>query len=120
MAKSLGANDTIIGQGVTVEGDLKSDHDIWINGKVVGSVKAGGTVTIAADGDVKANVQAQTVILAGKLKGKITAQDAVNIHETAKLDGDIETKSLMVANGARLNGKVAMHQDKPRANKTEG
>jgi cytoskeletal protein CcmA (bactofilin family) len=95
---------TIISPGVTLEGKLKSDGNIRIDGKIKGDVKANGNVTVGTKGEIEGEVNAQTIILGGKIIGSVNAGEKVVLESAAKLNGDLITKILVVEEGASFNG----------------
>jgi cytoskeletal protein CcmA (bactofilin family) len=108
MAHGNTGGETIIAQGVKVEGDFNSDGDVVIDGEVIGSVKTTRSLTIGQAARIHANVVANTVLIAGEVKGDIEAVERLELTSTSKVKGDIVTALISVAEGAKLNGKISM------------
>lgn len=102
------ANETIIAQGVKVEGDFHSSGDVMIDGEVTGSVQTAQALTIGESARIHANVEARTANVAGEVKGNIIAHERLELLATSVVQGDIQTADLSIASGAQVNGKLTM------------
>ena len=97
--------DTVIGAGVQVEGNLTSEADIVIDGRLKGEIKASGNVTIGVNAEVQAPVEASAVTIAGHLRGEVRATGDVTITATGNLNGDITAAGLAIESGGVFNGR---------------
>ena len=98
---------TTIGQGVVIEGEVKAGEDLVIDGKVDGTIELPQQVlTVGPTGRVKAHLSAKAVVVLGKVSGAIEASELVRIGETGSVEGAIAASRLVVAVGARLQGRV--------------
>jgi cytoskeletal protein CcmA (bactofilin family) len=96
-----------VGKSVIFKGDLISSEDMTIDGRVEGTIEVRDhRLTIGPDADIRADIVAKTVIVCGKLTGTITAHYKVDIRETGRVDGDILSPRLAMADGAVLRGRV--------------
>ena len=96
-----------IGQGVTVEGKIVSKQDIRIDGHVSGSIEVGDHELLLGSGsELKANVNARSVLIGGKVEGDITATERVQIQSTGVLLGDVVAPRLIIQDGGMLRGKA--------------
>lgn len=100
--------ETVIGESVHVEGNFVGDGDVRIEGKVTGSIKTSGNLRIGARASIKADVEAASIHLSGRIQGNVTAKEHLECTDSARIRGNIATKALTVATGAALNGKVTM------------
>ncbi len=113
--------DTIIAQGVRLEGDFVSQGDVIIEGEVNGSIQTTKDLKIGESALIQADVVTSNAIVAGEIRGNISAKNQLNLTETSKVHGDIAAKILTVAPGAQINGRVAMEngsaevEEKPKA-----
>jgi cytoskeletal protein CcmA (bactofilin family) len=105
--------ETVIGTGVSVQGDLASDSDIMIDGDLTGSIKAGGDVTIGINAHIKGGITGANVTIAGDVRGNIKAEGEAAIRETGHLVGDIDATGLAIASGGVFIGRSLM-QAPPR------
>lgn len=102
------SNETIIAQGVKVEGDFHSSGDVIIDGEVTGSIETTQALTIGESARIHANVEARSASIAGEVRGNIVAHDRLELLATSVVEGDISTADLLVASGAQINGDVTM------------
>jgi cytoskeletal protein CcmA (bactofilin family) len=100
-----------IGKSITIKGDLSGNEDLVIEGKVEGKVELpNNQLTIGANGTVKAEVQAKSVIVVGKVAGNVRGTERIEIQATGVVDGDVSAPRLVVSEGAVLNGSIQMTQ----------
>jgi cytoskeletal protein CcmA (bactofilin family) len=102
------SGETVIGAGVVVTGNLTSDSDITIDGKLTGEIKAAGNVNIGINGQIKADVTADNISVAGQLKGNIMANGETSIANSGRVQGNIITGLLQIASGAIFIGRSTM------------
>lgn len=102
--------DTIIGNGVAVEGTLQTAGDIQINGFFKGKLITQGDVVIGEHAEVVANISAQNVYVAGSVVGDITALEKLEIMETGKVAGNVSSSALAIESGGILKGSSTMRE----------
>jgi cytoskeletal protein CcmA (bactofilin family) len=96
-----------IGQGVAIEGKIVSTQDIRIDGSVQGSIEVGEfELVLGAGSEVKANVNARSVLVGGMLVGNIIATERIQVQSTGTLLGDVVTPRLMIHDGGLLRGQA--------------
>ena len=99
-----------IGKSIAIKGDLSGDEDLAIEGKVEGKVDLpNNQLTVGANGVVKAEVTAKTVVVIGHVSGNVNGTERVEIQATGVVDGDVTSPRLVVAEGAVLNGAIHMN-----------
>lgn len=102
--------DSILGSGVAWQGTLTGTGGIRIDGAFDGEIALRGLVVIGEQGRVTSeHIRAATVIVAGSLKGDITA-GKVEITRTGRVWGDVVTTSFSTEEGAFLRGKITMEE----------
>lgn len=101
----------MISEGTHVKGTFNSKNDIRIAGKLEGEAKAKGKLIIATSGKVDGDINAVDADIAGHLKGEIHVSNKLILRQSAIVDGDIYTKSLLVEEGAQINGACRMNAD---------
>lgn len=114
-ALGVAGAETIIGTGVKVHGNLTSQSDITIDGNLEGSISAEGSVTIGVNAQIKANITATSVVVAGLVNGNITTEGEASILETGHVEGDIKAGGLAIATGGIFVGRSLMDAP-PRLN----
>ncbi|BFT75428.1 polymer-forming cytoskeletal protein [Paenibacillus sp. P36] len=100
--------DTLIGEGTTFEGRIKSEASIRIEGGITGDIECAGDVIIGERGVVKSNVSARDVILAGNVHGNITTKGKLTITSTGSLHGNISAASFIIEEGGQFQGNSKM------------
>lgn len=114
MAGSKNASETIIAHGVRVEGDFTSDGDVIIEGEVNGSVKTSQNLRIGSASKIKADVFAENAVVAGEVHGNLSIGQKLELAESANIQGDIDVDVLIIAPGAKINGRVSMGGDRKK------
>jgi cytoskeletal protein CcmA (bactofilin family) len=65
-------------------------------------------VTVGGTGDIKGDVLARSVVVAGKVEGQILAQERAELLASAEVKGSVQAPKVVIAEGAKLQGSVAM------------
>ena len=95
-------------EGTSIEGEVKSDSNVRIDGRVKGTINVRGRLIVGTSGLVEGDVTCQSSDIEGTVNGKITCQDLLSLKATAKLTGDINTKKLSIEPGAVFAGNCSM------------
>ncbi len=103
-----GRVSTILGTGTLFEGTLEFKKPLQINGSFVGEIISDGVLLISETADVKANITAKSVIIGGKVTGNVEATSKLSILTTGKLNGNIRTAKLEIADGVVFDGNCEM------------
>ena len=104
------ASVNIIGAGTNIEGEVKSDGDIRIDGMIRGTVTSRAKVVIGSTGVVEGNIYCENADVSGKVKGNVQVGELLFLKNKSRLDGDITTTKLVVEAGASFNGCCSMGQ----------
>ncbi len=102
------SSKTVVGSGSRVVGDLISDEDVMVEGQIEGKVRGERSVTIGPGGDLEGDVAAKSVVVGGKVRGQIIATERVELASTAVVHGSVQAPKIIIAEGAHLQGNVAM------------
>lgn len=111
MLEALRQNSTSVARDTSFSGTLKSDSNLYIEGHFEGELQARETIVIAQGAEVKANLGATNVIVAGVLDGTVDASGRFHAMPSARVAGDINTAILVVDQGSHVSCRFAM---KPR------
>lgn len=103
--------ETIIGSGVKVEGTFHSSGNVIVRGEVQGSLGTESGLRVEEGAIIKAEVKAESAYIAGEIKGNLTIQGKLALAATAKIKGDIVCSSLLVEEGAVINGHCSMGEE---------
>ena len=82
--------------------------NLKISGHFSGSLNTKGTLTVGEAAIVEANIIGENIVIAGKVKGNITANKMLVLMPTATLRGDIFTPKLNIVEGAVFQGNCQM------------
>ena len=99
-----GETTTLIGEGSTFRGDFTGKGSFIIGGAIVGDCDIDGTVTLAAGGSWEGHLRARDVVIAGRVRGEVTAQGKLEIGATARVEGTIAGAEIAIAEGAVIEG----------------
>ena len=98
---------TTIGPTLIIKGDVTSDEDITIHGKVVGKLlMQGGTVMVAPHGNVEATAEGAKLTIHGRFSGAIAATERVEFTNTANVQGKVVSPTVVLQDGAVFNGSI--------------
>jgi cytoskeletal protein CcmA (bactofilin family) len=96
-----------ISQGIKIKGEVHGSEDLFIDGHVEGKLEIGNaSLTVGPNGTVKADVTAREVIVRGRIEGKISGREKVQLWSTAHVTGEVQTERLSIEEGGTLRGKV--------------
>jgi cytoskeletal protein CcmA (bactofilin family) len=97
---------TVVGAQARFEGKFDITDSIQIECEVGGELNVGGKLVIGEKGVVNANVQTVDAIIMGHYEGNMIATGNVEIADTGRVSGNIQTDSLVIAKGGFFNGNV--------------
>jgi len=107
---SVEASLSIIAAGMRITGDIETNGTLKIDGRIEGSVTGARQVLLGRNGAVHGDIHAGEVVLGGLVQGSVVAGERLELQGSAVVDGDIDTKSIVVLEGARINGAVRMQE----------
>ena len=99
---------TVIGAKVKFVGELSGDEDIVLQGRLEGNIRVNRKVTLAASGELQGDVHARWVVVDGRVHGQILADERVELLASASVQGNVQAPKVIIAEGAQLQGNVAM------------
>jgi cytoskeletal protein CcmA (bactofilin family) len=108
MTEQASTEVTIVGQGAKLEGTVVSAGSLRIDGQVKGQINADGDVILSPQSQVEADIRAVNVTVAGRFKGNVFAKQTAELARGGRVDGNVTSKSLIVAEGAIFNGQSNM------------
>ena len=98
-----------IGKSIAIKGDLTGNEDMVIEGSVEGTIDLpNNQLTIGADGTIRAEIHAKSVIVVGQVIGNIIGIERVEIQGSGRVQGNVTSPKLVVAEGAQLDGAIQM------------
>ncbi|GHT31342.1 hypothetical protein FACS189434_00890 [Bacteroidia bacterium] len=109
MAKEITAvSHNSLAAGTTIKGEIITDNDIRIDGRVEGNIDCKGKVVIGQSGNILGNIVCTNAEIIGSLSGNLKTYEVLSIQSTGKITGDIQTKTLVIEPNAVFNGSCKM------------
>ncbi len=100
--------DTLIGANTVFEGSIQSERSVCVEGSIRGRIEAKGEVVVGRQGQVEADIYADSVVVGGQIIGNINARSRLEITATGRVTGDIEATKITVAEGGMVDGSFKM------------
>ncbi len=109
--RSTPANHSIVDERLTMKGDLESDGDVLVKGKVIGNIRC-KLLIIDTDALVEGGIEADEVVVRGRTKGTIQSIK-VRLEKSANVDSEICHQSFSAEEGARIKGALKYMEEMP-------
>ena len=97
-----------LGHGSRVEGKLTFEGSVRIDGQIEGEISAQDTVIVGEGAELTAQIQANSVVVQGRVTGDITARKRVELKAPGTVIGNISTPSLVIHDGVVFEGHCSM------------
>lgn len=98
----------IIAKNSSLVGDIKSDGDFRVDGKIEGTIQTSGRVVIGKDGYVSGTIDCTNADIEGTFSGKLIVDQVLSLKSTANISGDVVLGKLSVEPGAIFNATCGM------------
>ena len=105
--------NTIIGKDTVITGTLDVKGALRVEGTVKGKILSSGCVTVGSTGLVEAEIEAESAIVAGTMRGNVNTTEKIELQAKCEMDGDLRTKSLVIEEGAIFSGACSMKDSPP-------
>ena len=110
-----------IGKSLVIKGEVSGSESLYIDGRVEGAINLpGNRVTVGRNGIVSANITAREIVVMGKLKGNLAAQDRVDIRSEGSLTGDVVAQRISIEDGAFFKGGIDIRKPGEGQSKPNG
>ena len=104
-----GSLSGFVGSGTVITGEASFKSMLRVDGRFSGRISsADGALIVGAGGQVDANIEVAVATIHGVVTGDIIASDRIELGRAAKLNGNIQTPSLMIEQGAIFEGSCKM------------
>jgi len=108
---------SVLAEGLTFKGgSLSGVGKITINCYFVGDVSTNDLVVVGEAGSILGNIEAQSIIVRGNIKGNLEAIGEVQVHTGGIVNGNITCGGLEIATGAAFSGQCNMTASKKDGN----
>ncbi|HOW45655.1 MAG TPA: polymer-forming cytoskeletal protein [Candidatus Aminicenantes bacterium] len=107
---------SLIGKTLLVKGEVYSEDEILIEGRIQGKIHVKNRVVVGRDGVVEAEIEARDVVIKGKVTGDVHGSQRVEIVPAGTLHGNIHAPRVVIADSGFFEGNIEMRprEEKPR------
>jgi len=109
-ATPAGSQSSLVGKTLLIKGDVYSEDEILIEGKIQGNISVKNRVVIGREGDVEADIDAREVVIKGKVTGNIRGSQRVEIVPAGILHGSFQSPRVVIADSGFFEGTIEMRQ----------
>lgn len=103
--------NTIVGKGSSLEGTLKVENSVRVDGRIKGNLTTTELLVIGKDGEIEGDIIAKNAIIGGRVRGKVSATGKVVLESKAVFLGELKTSRLVIDDGAIFDGRCSMQRD---------
>jgi cytoskeletal protein CcmA (bactofilin family) len=107
-SSSPGGLTAFIDQGSEFEGKLSFKDTVRIDGRFRGEISSENTLIVGESGEIEATIHSRVVAISGTVIGDVNAETKVVVHKTGRIEGNVQTSSLVVEEGATIEGEIKM------------
>lgn len=104
----IGGQPNRIEKNTKIKGDIVSEADFRIDGKLDGNVKTSGKVVIGKDGYIHGKVECVNADIEGSFNGELLVSDLLSLKSSAVIEGTVSVTKLAVEPGATFNASCTM------------
>jgi cytoskeletal protein CcmA (bactofilin family) len=121
MPKTSDEIQGFFGKGTELQGELKFEGTVRIDGVFRGSINSTGVLLVGEGARVEADVHCGTIIVTGEITGEIQATERFEAQAPAKIQGDVQAPVLVINEGvnfdghARMGSSVGAKAERPRS-----
>jgi len=106
------SSKNVLNSDVEIKGNIKFSGELSLDGKLEGEIHTDGALHLGDSAVVNGNINAQSVIVRGKVHGNINAREKIEIKSKAELFGDIRASKLVIEEGVTYVGKTEVNPNK--------
>lgn len=97
-----------IGVGTVVKGDITSDGDFRIVGKIVGTIQSKGKVVIGKTGIIEGDVFCKNADVSGRVAGSMKVDELLSLTASSRVEGQMAVGKISIEAGANFSGQCNM------------
>jgi cytoskeletal protein CcmA (bactofilin family) len=99
----------MIGQTITIKGDLSGEEDLLVEGRVEGKIELPHhSITIGKNGRIKADVYAKSITVEGEVEGNLFGEEQLVLRQASTVRGNITAPRVSLEDGANFKGAIDM------------
>ncbi|HVU13818.1 MAG TPA: polymer-forming cytoskeletal protein [Phototrophicaceae bacterium] len=111
--------ETVLGANSTLEGHLRSNANVRLDGTFTGTLEISGNILVGETAQINADINAKNISIAGAVRGNVNGKK-VQLLRTGRIWGDIRATALTTEEGAFIDGKITMISQQEDAPSAEG
>ncbi len=104
----LGGQPNRIEKNTKIKGEIVSEADFRIDGKLDGNLKTSGKVVIGKDGYIHGKVECVNADIEGNFNGELLVSELLSLKSAAVIEGTVFVSKLSVEPGATFNASCSM------------
>jgi cytoskeletal protein CcmA (bactofilin family) len=102
----------VLNSDVEIKGNIRFSGELTFDGKLDGEIHTDGALTLGDSAVINGNINAQSVVVRGKVNGNINAKEKIDIKSKAELFGDLRATKLVIEEGVTYVGKTEVNPNK--------
>jgi cytoskeletal protein CcmA (bactofilin family) len=102
---------TVLGPDASFKGEMSFEKGLRLQGRFEGKINTAGRLHIAKEAKMQADVEAGAIMVEGEVRGNLTANDRIELKQSARYEGDLLATKLIVDEGAVFHGHVTVGPD---------
>ena len=103
----------VLGGGLSLRGEIAGEGDFHIYGRFEGEIDVSGRVIVGEAAQVDANINAAAIVIAGKVRGNLSATTHLDILPSGVLTGTLKAGSFSAAEGSSVKGEIWLERAEP-------
>jgi cytoskeletal protein CcmA (bactofilin family) len=103
----------VLGAHMALRGEISGEGDFHIYGRFEGEIDVSGRVIVAEAAQVDANINAAAIVIAGKVRGNLSASTHLDILPSGVLTGTLKAGSFSAAEGSSVKGEIWLERAEP-------
>lgn len=107
----------VVAKGTNIEGNFFSKENVRLDGFISGEVKCENRLVMGETGKIIGIIHTQDAVIMGKVEGQLFVRGTLHLKSTAKIQGIINAKFLVVDEGAQYIGECEVGEKKHSNNK---
>jgi cytoskeletal protein CcmA (bactofilin family) len=111
---SVPSQSSLVGKTLSIKGDIYSEDEMLIEGRIQGKITVKNRVVIGRNGNVEAEIDAREIVIQGKVTGNVRGSQRVEIVPAGTLHGNIHSPRVVIADSGFFEGNIEMrpHEEK--------
>jgi cytoskeletal protein CcmA (bactofilin family) len=100
---------TSIGRSISIRGEITSDENLRLDGRIDGRILVrNAELRLGPEARADGDMRGARVLIEGQARGPVTASERIELAATAAVEGSLSADYIVIADGARFNGRIDM------------